>query len=93
VSDAARRSAGVFDGNGRLTTIILATDGRYRATIDGHTEEGTWWDAETLGVDEGSVGIACTSAASAFTGSLWSDGSLTVRWGPDESQQLSRRGR
>ena len=93
VSDAAREKAGMFDGSKRVASMSLATDGKYRATIDGQAEEGTWWDAAPLTAAEGSVSIACTSALHAFGAAFAKDGTLTIVLGPDDSETLSRRSR
>jgi hypothetical protein len=92
LSYEARRRAGIFDGGKRISSITLATDGRYRATIDGQVEEGTWWDATYLpSRDEDSgADIACTSALHAFAATLEQDGTLTVRWSDSESEWLRR---
>ena len=91
VSEAARDKAGIFDGSKRVASVSLATDGRYRATIDGQTEEGSWWDAQILGQAEGVVTVACTSAQHAFGAAFAKDGTLTVLLGPDASETLARR--
>jgi hypothetical protein len=91
VSDVARSHAGIFEGTGRLSSITLATDGRYRATVDGVDEEGTWWNWESPGVDEGSVTIACTSASHAFSAAFEGDSTLTVHLGSDATESLRRR--
>lgn len=93
LSYEARRRAGIFDGGKRVSSITLATDGRYRATIDGQVEEGTWWDATySASSDEDSgTDIACTSALHAFAATLEEDGTLTVRWNDYDSESLYRQ--
>lgn len=91
LSDAAQRRAGDFDGSGRVEWLDLATDGTFRAKIDGQTELGTWWDASAsvLGSSAGGIAIACTSAAHALGATLGEDGTLTVRLSATERETLA----
>jgi len=91
--DDDRRRAGTYEGSHHVSSITLAADGTYDATIDGQAEHGTWWDGRTAGLlgGGGGVPIACTSARHAFSATLDDEGTVTIRWTADDRETLTMR--
>ncbi len=46
---SARAAAGHYVGSGRIKDLSLSGDGTYLATVAGHADTGTWWDADGPG--------------------------------------------